>query len=165
MKRLNLYMGLLKIMGLLLCIPFIGYLLTINKTVSMVRRLKAQEQLIYSIENKSNHSSEDNPVINDNEDVKSGAIIKILSKCMIGENIVIDSYTPILNYESNGFSVYTGELILSGGFNELTSLMEKLEKGKRGYRITSVQYETVNDFKTNDVKLKMTIIIQQASKI
>lgn len=164
MKQLNLYTGIIKIMGLLVLLPFVAYMLAISKTVSMYRNLKAQEQLLYSTQNISDNSPEKIVALNDNEDVKSGAVIKILNTHMVDNSTMTDSYTPTLSYKSNGFAIYTGELILSGPFIDLTKLMSKLENGGRGYKIASVKYKTVNDVRSRNVKLLMTIIIQQVNK-
>lgn len=58
MKQLNSYTGIIKIMGLLVLLPFVAYMLAISKTVSMYRNLKAQEQLLYSTQNISDNSPE-----------------------------------------------------------------------------------------------------------
>ena len=165
MKQLNLYTGIIKIMGLLVLLPFVAYMLAMSKTVSMYRNLKVQEQLLFSTRNTSENSPEKIVALNDNEDVKSGAVIKILSKHMVDNSTMTDSYTPTLSYKSNGFTIYTGELVLSGPFIDLTKLMSKLENEGRGYKIASVKYKTVNDVRSRSVKLQMTIIIQQVNKI
>lgn len=84
---------------------------------------------------------------------------------MVDNSTMTDSYTPTLSYKSNGFTIYTGELVLSGPFTDLTKLMSKLENEGRGYKIASVKYKTVNDVRSRNVKLQMTIIIQQVNKI
>lgn len=165
MEQLNLYAGMLKLTGLLVLLPLTGYMLAVSKTINMYYNLKAQERHAYSTPNKSNDSSEDTIVFSKDEDIKSGAILKTLHKYMADNSNITDSYAPTLNYKSNGFSIYTGELILSGGFNNLTSLMGKLENEKRGYRIASVLYKTVSDSGKRSTKLQMTIIIQQVIKI
>lgn len=165
MKKMDLYTGIFKIVGILVLLPLTAYMLAMSKTVSMFHNLKAQEQLIYSTQNRSNDSPKRDILFNDNEDIKSGSVIKILSKHMVDNTAMTDSYTPTLSYKSDGFTIYTGELILSGSFNSLTRLMDKLENEGRGYKIASVQYKTVNDVRTRSVKLQMIIIIQQVSKI
>lgn len=165
MKQFNLYAGMLKLMGLLVLLPLTGYMLAVNKTVAMYYNLKIQERLTYTIPNKSNGNSEDTMVFSKNEDIKSGAVLKTLNKYTADNSTVTDSYTPTLNYKSNGFSIYTGELVLSGGFNSLTGLIGKLENEKREYRIASVQYKTVSDPRKHSTKLQVTIIIQQVIKI
>lgn len=164
MKQWNLYAGILKILGLLVFLPLTGYILTINKTVKMYRNLKMREQLTCSSQDNRSDSSENLMVFNSNEDVKNGAVIKTLNEHIADSSIVTDSYVPMLNYQSNGFDIYTGEVILSGGFTSLTRLMEKLEKEKRGYRIASVQYRTVGDSQKRSIKLQMVILIQQVTK-
>lgn len=165
MKELHKYTGIFKIVGLLVLAPLLCYMLTINKTMNMYHNLKKQNQIKNVAQTDGKERLENDMVFSDNEDVKSGAVIKTLNKHINNNSIVTDSYIPTLNYKSNGFSVYTGELVLSGEFCNLTYLLGKLEYEKRGYRIASIQYKTVSDFKKHSTRLQMTVIIQQVIRI
>jgi hypothetical protein len=157
-------MGLLKIIGLLAITPLMIYVLAVNKTVSMYRKMKTQEKVLSVMQIDSLKSSGKDIWIATNDDVKIGTVIKSITKHITSVNITTESYTPTLIYKNADMEVYAGEIVLSGGFNGLTSVLNRIENDSRGYRIASVYYRTVSDHGNQISKLMMTVIMQQVSK-
>lgn len=164
MRQLYTYMGLLKIIGLLVITPLMIYVLAVNKTVSMYRKMKTQKKVLTVMQIDSLKSSGKDIRIATNDDVKTGTVIKSITKHITSGNITTESYTPTLIYKGADMEVYTGEIVLSGGFNGLTSVLNRIENDSRGYRIASVYYRTVSDPRNPISKLMMTVIMQQVSK-
>lgn len=164
MRQLYTYMGLLKIIGLLVITPLMIYVLAVNKTVSMYQKMKTQEKALSVMQIDSLKSSGKDVWIATNDDVKTGTVIKSITKHIPSGNTTTESYSPTLIYKGGDMEVYTGEIVLSGGFNGLTSVLNRIENDSRGYRIASVHYRTVSDPRNQISKLMMTIILQQITK-
>lgn len=165
MRQLYTYMGLLKIIGLLVISPLMIYILAVNKTVNMHQKVKTQEEILSVMQSDSIKSTGKDIWIETNDDVKTGAVIKGITMHMPSGNITTESYTPTLIYKGGDMEVYTGEIVLAGGFNGLTSLLHRIENDSRAYRIASVHYKTVSDPRNQNSRLMMTVILQQVIKI
>lgn len=165
MKQLQTYMGLLKIIGLLVIIPLLVYILAVSKTINAYQKLKTQERLLATVQIDRTGADRSDILIAAMEDgVKTGAVIKSITKHMPSGDITTESYTPTLVYKGGDMEVYTGEIVLSGGFSGLTSLLNRIENDSRGYRIASVHYKTVSDPRNQNSRLMMTITLQQITK-
>ena len=89
----------------------------------------------------------------------------ILDFCAKFPKIRLITMDEIHYASSNGFDIYSNQLVLEGTFNALTAVVYAFEKEFSQSKIVSISYEKIKHYNNKKDKLHVRILFQNYEKI
>ncbi|NQY07129.1 MAG: hypothetical protein HRT68_13315 [Flavobacteriaceae bacterium] len=79
--------------------------------------------------------------------------------------IKVANISEIHYAQSNGFDIFSNQLVLEGNFNDLSKVIYEFEKNFKLSKIVSINYQKIKNYNTRRDKLQASIIFQNYEKI
>ena len=160
------YMGMGKLLALIVGLPLVAYSAGIGRTVELRRTVHEQADRIEQTRHTNTEPSaalEESPVRAETTAIKDGRFLHLVSGRNGRAEVLTERYTPYQIRQEADAELYAGELVLSGDFRSLTRLLADIESHYTG-NIVSVEYRITEQPPQRRKKLLMTLIVQQITR-
>ena len=163
MKNKKQHREFIRLAGMVILLPLIAWLLGFRQTVAMWREYRNRqtevERLRLSDADKQTGLSQEG--IGYRQILNNGFLLERLSETAKENRVTTIKYRPYLTREEGKLRIYTGELMLSGGFISLLKVMHHIEQDKELGKIVCSEFEVIEDRTKKEKQLRMTLVIQQ----
>jgi len=78
--------------------------------------------------------------------------------------LILREYPQVHNYIQQEYNIETNEIVIEGQFIKLLKLLYALEQEYKLGKVVSAKFMSKKDFKTNQMKLTLTIYVQNIKK-
>lgn len=154
------YSGLIKCVLLLIIAPMLLWGLSLGKTMDLYRRNRQAEARGISLKNKGQNGTIPLPKAQESY-LGTGKILDVITSYIAGEKVSILRYTPRLTGSEGSFNLYTGTLVLSGGYTALVKTVSLIERSSLPLQVISVDFRKQKQTKDKSEILLLTIVLQQ----
>ena len=163
MKNKKQHREFIRLAGMVILLPLIAWLLGFRQTVAMWREYRNRqtevERLRLSDADKQTGLSQEG--IGYRQILNNAFLLERLSETAKENRVTTIKYRPYLTREEGKLRIYTGELMLSGGFISLLKVMHHIEQDKELGKIVCSEFEVIEDRTKKEKQLRMTLVIQQ----
>ena len=153
------YSGFLKILVLLLFLPFCIWRFAVSNTMEIKKKHKILRHII------PDTNSGDLPfAIKEISPpfISSGGILDSIAECILQEKVNVVSYTPVLTDMEEDCALYSGLLKLSGRYTGLVKTIDRIEHMQARLKIISVNFYMYPPYTIpSKQELRVDIAIQQ----
>lgn len=155
------YSGLIKCVLLLIIAPVLLWGLSLRKTIDLYHRNRQSEVRGISLKtDKGQGGTVALPKAQESY-LSTGKILDVIASYTAGEKVSILRYTPCLTGSEGNFNLYTGTLVLSGGYTALLKTVSLIERSSLPLQVVSVDFHKQKQPKDKSEILLLTIILQQ----
>lgn len=152
--------GRIRFWGIVIILPLLAFLLGVVPALGKWNTVCRQKRLARQATEKSGRGEVSAHTGRKGEKILSnGVILKILEKECYKNQIRVVGYSPCFTQRAGGRELYSGELVLEGGFIPLLKVVGFLQH-QPGLRIVSLTYKTRKDPAAKVVKLGLTLCLQ-----
>ena len=155
------YSGLIKCILLLVIAPMLLWGLSLGKTMDLYLRNRQAEALGIGLKtDKAQNGTIPLPKAQESY-LSTGKILDVVTSYIAGEKVSILRYTPCLTGSEGSFNLYTGTLVLSGGYSALVKTVSLIERSSLPLQVISVDFYKQKQPKNKSEILLLTIVLQQ----
>lgn len=91
-------------------------------------------------------------------------LLKQVTEFCQQNQLILREYPQVHNYIQQEYNIETNEIIVEGPFIKLLKLLYALEQEYKLGKVVSAKFMSKKDFKTNQMKLTLTIYVQNIKK-
>ena len=160
------YLGIIKLVCLLIVTPIIIWNLSVKDTFSLYRQNKEVKSLSSSLNMQTAGVPKQNiiaPTVTD-PFISNGRILATISDSLKKERVEIVGYTPtVIDTESNQ-ALYKGELVLAGRYINLVKIIDFIERSDMPLKVSSLSFEYDRKKRNAEKVILLTATIYQIEK-
>ena len=93
-----------------------------------------------------------------------GRLLEKMATDFRKEKVVVVGFTPFISQEESGFTLHTGELLLSGGYISLVRSVYELEKRFSAVKIISADFRLYRENRNAPLQLRANLTVMQWGK-
>lgn len=165
MKRSSNYIGLFKLLILLIGFPYLIYSYGLVPTISAWNTSIGHKDFIKrfyaDFPSDSNKLKEKADIHTEINLLKDGALLKHINKSLTENEVKPETFVPYLIKEEGDMELYVSEIILEGNYTGLTRLLSVMETDIVPKMIISVNYQINENPQTKKRVLLMSLLLQQ----
>ena len=159
------YLGIIKLVCLLILVPIITWNLSIKETFALYKQNKEVEVISDALDRQTVGTQIAIPAIITSEALLSnGKILSIISDSIKSERVEIVKYTPTVIDAENDWELCAGELILSGRYINLVKIISFIENSDLPLKVSSLNFEYDRKKRDPAKYITLTIILHQIEK-
>ena len=161
MREAGTYSGIIKCVLLLIIAPVLLWGLSLRKTMDLYHRNRQSEVRGISLKTDKGQGGTTALPKAQESYLSTGKILDVIASYTSGEKVSILRYTPYLTGSEGNFNLYTGTLVLSGGYTALLKTVSLIERSSLPLQVVSVDFHKQKQPKDKSEILLLTIVLQQ----
>ena len=161
LREAGTYSGIIKCVLLLIIAPVLLWGLSLRKTMDLYHRNRQSEVRGISLKTDKGQGGTTALPKAQESYLSTGKILDVIASYTSGEKVSILRYTPYLTGSEGNFNLYTGTLVLSGGYTALLKTVSLIERSSLPLQVVSVDFHKQKQPKDKSEILLLTIVLQQ----
>lgn len=159
------YSGIGKLGMLIFVVPVVVWGFSLQKTVDLWRNYTSIRERLGQTEVAD--WGQQAPALTDTCRellLPDGRLLEKMAADFREKKVVVVGFTPLLSQEESGFILYTGELLLSGGYTSLVRSVYELEKRFPAVKIVSADFRLYRENRNAPLQLRANLTVMQLGK-
>lgn len=157
------YRGRIQLAGMVMMVPLAAWFFGFRRTAEVWSDCRARQARIEQLRMSEAGTPSVVPErrMGNVQVLNNGALLERISGVLKDNQVTLVKYVPYLTREEGMLQMYTGELVLAGGFIPLLKVMNAVEQPEHPEKMVSAGFQLRRDRGQKECQLRMTLVLQQ----
>jgi len=155
------YQGIYKILFLLVLLPFVAWHLAIQKTVELHEKCQEQQQMLTQLPDVKESVSANHTTTSGQALISNGKILQLIHDSLSVYHVDVIGFTPKKIDSEKEYTLYNGELLLSGNYIGLVEVINAIEQLNLPIKIRSADFSYNKQKKEYGKAVRLALVLQQ----